>query len=92
MGRLKYRRRGRQIGMVIPSRVRVIKEPDLPSGFRACIRVGRGRTTTRSLSREDPTSINQACASGRNPRKAVAAALRKLATRVSKRTGAFNGI
>lgn len=95
MGRIKAGR-GKHLTRLIPSHVRVHKDPDLPEGhkFRACVRIGRGNNGwVRGMKRgSDPTNINLACASGRNPRKAVAAALRKLASRVGKRTGAFRGL
>lgn len=39
----------------------------------------------------EPPKMRDACAHGRNPRQVISAALRKAATKISKRSGAFAG-
>lgn len=101
MGRLRAVRGKSHIYKRIPSYVSVTKyegagASGAATAFRVCARVGTGANseaqTDRAMTSGGKPHRNLACASGRNPRKAVAAALRKLAAGVGKRTGAFHGI
>lgn len=92
MGRVKTKKATHPLlfkrAIKVPSHVTVMRHGVLGQGeppFRACVRVGSSGSARREV------GANLACASGKNPRKAVAAALRKLAGKVSTRAGAFAG-
>lgn len=78
-------------GRTIPSQVKITGP--FNGKVQACVYVGkkpRTRRTSSTITIDSPTS--RACGSGSNPRKALAAALRKLAGNVSKRSGALAGL
>ena len=58
------------------------------TSFRACARV----SSKIGLASHNAPKGYYPCATGSNPRKAVAAALRKLAGQLGKRKGAFAGL
>lgn len=92
MGRVQTKRMryppGAHRGIRIPSSiiVRRIGAQYAIDRFQACVQIGSDRLFRRK------SDIAAVCGFGKNPRRAVAAALRFLATRVSKRSGAFKGI
>ena len=70
-------------GRKVRSKIFITRSPPpFPAGFEACVVIGSAVSTSGGI----------ACATGKNPRKALAAALRKAASRVSKRRGAFAGM
>jgi hypothetical protein len=71
---------------MIDVRVRIIPNVTASGAFRACAFVNQ------SLNRRSgPAWKSSACVSGKNPRKAIGGALRKIASSISKRSGAFAG-
>lgn len=64
--------------------------------FRACVRINAGTAPGASAHFPGATTIMPAktfkCAYGKNPRKAIAAALRKAAKHVGSRRGRFAGM
>ena len=70
-------------GRKVKSRIFITRSPaPFPIGFEACVVIG---------SKGHLKSATQ-CAMGKNPRKALGAALRKAGSAVSKRRGAFAGL
>lgn len=92
MGRLRTKKDGPRKGMhfrKVNSWIEVGRKPYDVSGkgaFMACAKVGYG-----NVRRGQPSNLG-VCASGKNPRKAIAAVLRKAAAQVGARTGAFAGL
>lgn len=68
--------------------VQVTVEPQRDGTFRACARVS-SKITLQSF---NASKGYYPCATGKNPRRAVAAALRTLTKQIGKRKGAFAGL
>lgn len=86
MGRIKARKAKRSYGKRVAGRVYVGRSEGR-DGFQACVVVGKS-----NFRRRDQRGYEDVCAYASNPRKAIAAAMRKAATNVEKRGGAFNGL
>jgi hypothetical protein len=93
MGKLRTKQQGVRKGMhfrKVNSWVEVGRKPHDLAGkghaFMACVKVGYG-----NVRRGKPSNLG-VCVSGKNPRKAIAAALRKAAGQIGGRSGAFAGL
>ena len=83
----------RQRERIIPSEVKVIASPvrhgnlawRQAEAFKACVRVGKER-------KNQPMGAAWDCAYGKNPREAVANAMKKVAKFIGRRRGAFHGL
>jgi len=96
MGRLRTKGRTARRGIhmkKVASYVDVGRMPDTYGSqpvrhrFLACVKIGTGWKHGPATTR-----LNTACAPGRNPRAALAAALHKAARLASRRSGAFAGV
>jgi hypothetical protein len=76
----------------IPSNVQITRgwHTDGDEGFNACVRVGSKAPLWRAGAGGSNRGV--ACATGKNPRVALARALKKLAAKIAARKGAFAGV
>ena len=101
MGRLRTKGRTARRGVhmkKVASYVDVGRMPDtygaqpVNQRFLACVKIGSGGKYNRSYIGDVHRNRHTACASGKNPRAALAAALRKAASHTTRRSGAFAGM